>query len=286
MTDMNCFGVLGGDRRQIALAESLVSSGFEVYACGFDKIRFSAAVKTGTLEEISQRCGVVILPLPVTDDGLHLKTDFSENIILLDDAFAEKMRGKKVFGGMMERLYRTSELWKEIRTDDYYHREEFAVRNAVPTAEGAIQIAMTEYAGTVSGSKCLVAGYGRVGKVLAGMLRGIGAKVTVSARKPADIAWVESLGFDSAVTGKIGGEQQYDIIFNTGPSPIFNRRVLSGLRRCALIVDLASAPGGVDLEAARKIGVKAVHAPSLPGRVAPKTAGEIIRDTVCSMMGE
>lgn len=278
-------GVLGGDRRQIYLAESLVREGYEVCACGFDRAEFSVGVKKTTLEELISACGIVILPLPVTNDGICLKTDFGTERIILDDAFAEKMKGKRVFGGMMERLYATSTVWQEIDSADYYIREEFAVRNAVPTAEGAVEIAMREYPGTVSGSRCLVAGFGRVGKTLARMLLGVGARVTVAARKPADLAWIESLGCRAIQTAQIGGGD-YDMIFNTVPAMIFSRRVLSELRGCSLLVDLASTPGGVDFDAAEKIGIKAILVPSLPGRVAPKTAGEIIRDTVCCMMGE
>jgi dipicolinate synthase subunit A len=279
------FGVLGGDRRQIYLAESLARDGYEVCACGFDRAEFSADVRKATLEKLISACGIVILPLPVTLDGVHLKTDYGAEQIVLDDTFAEKMRGKRVFGGMMKRLYGTSAVWKEIDAADYYTREEFAVRNAIPTAEGAIEIAMREYPGTVSGSRCLVAGFGRVGKTLARMLHGIGAQVTAAARRPADLAWVESLGCRPIQTARIGGGD-YDMIFNTIPSMIFSRHVLSELRGCSLLVDLASAPGGVDFDAAEKIGIKAILAPSLPGRVAPKTAGEIIRDTVYCMMGE
>ena len=119
------------------------------------------------------------------------------------------------------------------------------------------------------------------------MLRGIGAEVTVSARKSADLAWVESYGYAPVKTAGIGEkEERFDVIFNTVPALIFTRSVLSKLRGCSLIVDLASAPGGVDFDAAEKIGIRAILAPSLPGRVAPRTAGEIIRDTVCHMMGE
>lgn len=280
------FGVLGGDRRQIALAESLAASGFTVYVCGFDRAEFSPSVKKVPFDEMALMCEIVILPLPVTDDGTHVKMEFGGEPVVLDDGFAQKMNGKRVFGGMMERLYRTSQLWKNIRSDDYYMRDDFAIRNAVPTAEGAIEIAIREYPGTISGSRCLVAGYGRVGKTLARMLQGIGAGVTVSARRPSDIAWIESNGYRPAVTGRIGAQEQYDIVFNTVPAMIFNRKVLSELRNCSLLVDLASAPGGTDFEAAGKIGIKAVLAPSLPNRVAPKTAGEIIKDTVCRMIGE
>lgn len=277
-------GVLGGDNRQIYLAESLVRDGYEVCACGFEQAEFSVGVQKTSLEELTDACGIIILPLPVTIDGVTLKAEYSDGRILLDDAFAEKMRGKRVFGGMMDRLYSTSEIWQEIDSADYYTRGEFTVKNAVPTAEGAIEIAMKEYVGTVSGSRCLVAGFGHVGKVLARMLLGIGAKVTVAARKPEDLAWIETIGCSAVQTAQIGGG--YDLVFNTIPAMIFSRHVLSSLRGCSLLVDLASAPGGVDFEAAEKIGIHAILCPSLPGRIAPKTSGEIIRDTVYCMMEE
>jgi dipicolinate synthase subunit A len=221
----------------------------------------------------------------VTLDGQNLKAEYTDERIPLDDSFAERLKGKRVFGGMMERLYSTSEIWQEIDAADYYTREEFLVKNAVPTAEGAIEIAMREYVGTVSQSRCLVAGFGHVGKTLARMLLGLGAKVTVAARKPSDLAWIESMGCNAIRIEQIP-EGSFDLVFNTIPAMIFSRHVLSGLRGCSLLVDLASAPGGVDFEAAKKIGIHAILAPSLPGLVAPKTSGEIIRDTIYCMMGE
>ena len=72
---------------------------------------------------------------------------------------------KKVFCGMLSRLQSTSDLWSRIDASDYFEREEFTVKNAVPTSEGAIAIAMREYPGTINGAKCLVAGFGRIGTV-------------------------------------------------------------------------------------------------------------------------
>ena len=286
MIDINSFGVLGGDKRQIALAESIASDGYTVYACGFDEVEFTGDVKKTELEEIVNKCENIILPLPVTADGTHLNTVYSENKIALNDSFAELMRNKQVFGGMMGKLYQTSEIWDSIDTYDYYTQEEFAVRNSVPTAEGAIEIAMHEYPGTINGSKCLVVGFGRIGKMLSWMLRGIGASVTVSARRQADIAWIESYGYSSVLTGNIWDKEQYDIIFNTAPAMIFNRRLLSKIRSNPLIIDLSAMPGGVDFEAAVKFDIKTIHALSLPGKVAPKTAGEIIKNTIYNMMEE
>jgi dipicolinate synthase subunit A len=285
MNNSVTFGVLGGDRRQIYLAESLVRDGYEVCACGFDKAELAPGVRKVPFDELASVCGAIILPLPVTLDGQNLKAEYTDERIPLDDSFAERLKGKRVFGGMMERLYSTSEIWQEIDAADYYTREEFLVKNAVPTAEGAIEIAMREYVGTVSQSKCLVAGFGHVGKTLARMLLGLGAKVTVAARKPSDLAWIESMGCNAIHIEQIP-ERSFDLVFNTIPAMIFSRHVLSGLRGCSLLVDLASAPGGVDFEAAKKIGIHAILAPSLPGLVAPKTSGEIIRDTIYCMMGE
>lgn len=286
MIDINSFGVLGGDKRQIALAESIASDGYTVYAFGFDQVQFNGDVKKAELKEVIDKCENIILPLPVTADGIHLNMQYNENKIVLNDSFAELMRSKQVFGGMMGKLYQTSEIWDSINTYDYYTQEEFAVRNAVPSAEGALEIAMHEYPGTINGSKCLVTGFGRLGKILAWMLRGIGANVTVSARKQSDIAWIEAYGYSSILTKNIWEKESYDIVFNTAPALIFNRRLLSKMHPAPLIIDLAAMPGGVDFEAAAKLGIKAIHALSLPGKVAPKTAGEIIKNTIYNLMEE
>lgn len=279
------FGVLGGDGRQIAMAESIASEGYPVTVFGFDDIGFTGNIKKAGLRETATNCENIILPLPVTKDGVHLKVDYSKEQVVLDDSFAELLREKQVFGGKMEQLFQTSKMWKEINAHDYSLREEFAVRNAVPTAEGAIGIAIREYAGTLNGSRCLVAGFGRIGKVLAWMLRGIGASVSVSARKETDLAWIRSHAY-SAVLTEQAGDGEYDIIFNTVPAPVFSRSVLTGMRGRPLIVDLASLPGGVDRQAAKELGIPVIQALALPGRVAPKAAGEIIKETIFHILKE
>lgn len=75
---------------------------------------------------------------------------------------------------------------------DYLSREELAVRNGVPTAEGAIEAAMAATDVTLCGTPCLVIGFGRIGKLLAHRLRGLGAEVTVSARRLDDLAWIDA----------------------------------------------------------------------------------------------
>ena len=186
----------------------------------------------------------------------------------------------------MGKLYKTSELWDEIKTHDYFTREELAVKNAILTAEGAVEIAMREYPGTLNGAQCLVAGFGRIGKALSLALRGLHAQVTASARNRADLAWIEVFGCRAIHTDAIFENGQYDLVFNTIPAMVFSRRVLAKAQHGTIFIDLASAPGGIDFEAAAKLPIHAVQALSLPGRVAPKAAAEIIKSTIYNMMEE
>lgn len=161
------------------------------------------------------------------------------------------------------------------------------ITNAVPTAEGAIEIAMSETPITLHGSKCLVTGYGRIGKILAKMLRGIGAKVSVEARKYADLALIEGHSCEAIALGELAHHVgEYDIIFNTVPTMLFDREILCKVKKDALIIDLASRPGGVDFDAAAELGVKVIWALSLPGKVAPVSAGAIIKDTIVNVLKE
>jgi dipicolinate synthase subunit A len=130
-------------------------------------------------------------------------------------------------------------------------------------------------------------GFGRIGKILARMLLGIGANVTVEARKYQDLAWIKSYGYNGVHLNqleKVIGN--YDVIFNTIPSVILDTEILSKIKKDCLVIDLASKPGGVDFEMARDMGLKVIWALSLPGKVAPNTAGNIIKDTIFNIIDE
>lgn len=286
MVQINTFGVIGGDKRQIAMAESIAEDGYTVFAAGMEQAQFIHGVQKATLEETIDSSEVIILPLPATVDKKTLNAPFSAAKIVLDEDFARMLQHKKVFCGMAPGLTKTSDLWNQIAVADYFDREEFTVKNAVPTSEGAIEIAMREYPGTINGSKCLVAGFGRIGKVLSRMLHGLGADVSVSARKPQDLAWIELDGYNPVSNAKLCETKGYDIIFNTVPAMVFDAHTLARTAGDSLVIDLASAPGGVDFEAAKRLGIRAIQALSLPGKVAPKAAGEIIKTTIYNMIEE
>ncbi len=159
--------------------------------------------------------------------------------------------------------------------------------NAPPTAEGAVQIAMEELPITIHGARVLVLGYGRVGRAAAGRFAALGAKVSVAARKYADLAWAEAEGYTAERIGELEPWLcGYDLIVNTAPARLLGEKELSGLKPGCLVIDLASRPGGVDFEAAAALGVKAIWALSLPGKVAPVSSGRYIRDTVYNILRE
>ena len=177
---------------------------------------------------------------------------------------------------------------REIRLFDYFESEELQQKNALPTAEGAISILMRELPCTVSGLSVGVTGFGRVAKTLSALLIAMGARVTVLARRQSALDEAAAMGCATVLLrgehSTIAFSRDNAVIFNTVPYWLFSDAVLTEMSPRVLIIDLASAPGGVDANAASARGIKVIWALSLPGRYAPQTAGEIIAETVLSYM--
>ena len=204
----------------------------------------------------------------------------------IDDIEINALMRKPVFVAMRDKFIKAYPQLEDARVFDYCAKEEFAILNALPTAEGAVECAMSRYEGVISGSKCLVVGFGKIGKILAKTLRALDAHVTVSARKDNDFAYIKALGYNAQNTLALKNVKGFDIVFNTVPKLIFDKQLLMNTDSNTMIIDLASLPGGVDFEAAHKFNIDAVRALSLPGKCAPKTAGEIIKTTVFNIIEE
>lgn len=284
MPIINTFGVIGGDERMKYLAQSIAADGYPVCVCGLEKLGTCRGAAECDLPQLAAKSSVILLPLPATKDGLFLNAPYAENEIRLDDDFARFFMHKTVCGGMLQRLTASSSLWREIEPEDYYRREELAVGNAIPTAEGAVGIAIREYPGTINGAKCLITGFGRIGKNLAIILRGMGAEVFCAARKKADLMQMRAFGVQPLTYREIS--RRFDLIFNTVPAKVLTSPVLMQQTRDTLIIELASAPGGTDLKRAEELHLHVIDAPSLPGRVAPKTAAEYIKEAVYNILEE
>ena len=287
MRTIETFAVIGGDLRSAYLAGALAAEGYQVISSGFDGTELPACVTACTNPtQAMSLADCVILPLPVTTDGVHINAPFSRVPIPLDTVVQAVREDQLLFGGQVGEALRRDLALRGLAAADYFCREELAVLNAVPTAEGAIQLAMEELPMTLADSRCLITGYGRIGRVLAHLLTAFGTRVTVAARSCADRAWAAAQGCAVMELSALPGTGAYDLIFNTVPHKLFTQELLEQLDPGTLLIDLASRPGGIDFTAAAQLRLKTIWALSLPGRVAPKTAGGIIKQTILNMIKE
>lgn len=283
------FAVLGGDLRQAAVADLLASRGHRVFVWGLPKSTLSPKVTLASdWRDAVANADVLVLPLPASPDSRYLNVPLlqgeGEHPPCISQILKETPQGTLIAGGRFSAKIKEALEQTGHRYFDYFESEELKQKNAVPTAEGAIEVLMREVPRTVRGLSVAVTGYGRVSKALVSLLLAMGAKVTVMARKAVDLSHAKLLGCDTllleneGVTDALGS--RFSVIFNTVPHCLFDARVLNGLSHETVIVDLASAPGGVDVNAAKALGIRAIWALSLPGKYAPVTAGEIIGETV------
>ena len=277
--------VVGGDMRQAKLAELLFDDGHTVHTWALEGTE-EGPVRAPDLGEAAL-ADCVILPLPAAGEGGRLNAPLSQERPPLTQVLDALRPGQVVCAGKVGRELLDQAKERGLRLVDYFTREELAVANAVPTAEGAIQIAMEELPVTIHGARVLVIGYGRLGRVLADRLAGLKARVSVAARRYADLAWAENCGYGVEHTGQLEGWLcGYDLVVNTVPVRVLREAELADLKPGCLVIDLASKPGGVDFDAAARLGVKAFWALSLPGKVAPVTAGKSIKTTIYNILTE
>ena len=282
--------VVGGDLRIVKLIEMLNADGYTVYTYGLENseeiLNMESVEMCPTIKEAVEASKVVVGPIPLSSDRKNLSAPFSRNNIDLDE-FINEIRGKHLIAGNISINIKEKLDANNVTVTDILKREEFIVLNAIATAEGTIQIAMEETQRTIHGTKTLVMGFGRVGKVLAKMLQGIGAEVYCEARKNEDIAWIKAYGYKPVHLNDLNDNlEKFDIVINTIPFQILDKERLSLLKKDVVIIDLASNPGGVDRKAARDIGVKVIWALSLPGKVAPLTSAEFIKEALYHVLKE
>lgn len=290
--DQTKLAIFGGDRRMCVLASELVKRGINisVYAVPCIYLPEEVHISKSILSALDG-ADALILPLPVTKDGIHLNCDLGDRSPNVVDIL-KKANGRPVLSGNISAELKREAENMGVRVIDYFDNEELKIRNSLLTAEGAVSVAMNELDVALCGASSAVVGYGRIGMTLAAMLRSLGADVTVAARKGTDTARAAAFGLN---TLKIGLDEQnrstlfslcrgYDIIFNTVPFRLFTDEILSKLDRETLFIDLASDPGGFDPEAARRYGIRTVKALSIPGKYAPVSAGRLLSEFVTEIL--
>lgn len=220
----------------------------------------------------------ILAPIPLTRDNEVIA---GENMKC--EELINQMKGTNqilVTGSLNKEIKRKLEENK-ITYIDVMKEESLAIANAIPTAEGAIEVAMEMTDFTLHHSNVLILGYGRIGKVLSKMLHGIGANVFCEARKEKDIALIEAMGYNSVKLENLDEElSKMNVIFNTIPELILDKEKLAKMNPHTCVIDLASNPGGVDFVVAKELGINVIWALSLPSKVAPYTAAMYLKDTI------
>ncbi len=279
---------LGGDMRTLAAAKALAGGAYDIFAWGTPPFDGEEnIIYAESMHEATEGAFAVVLPLPSTADGttLNCASMPPEHKITLS-AIAETLdKGTVVAGGKLPDTFCDHAALSGIKVFDYFKSEALQIKNAYTTAEAAVNIAMNKLQKNIKDTSFAVTGYGRIAKQLVTLLLAFGADVTVAARKESDLALAALAGAKcvSIANGKKGIEKicnGYDVIFNTVPTWLFDKDVLPILSKDTLLIDLASAPGGVDIAEAKRQRKNVLWATSLPGKYAPESAGIHIAQVV------
>ena len=305
------FFIIGGDKRNLFLAEKLSKDGENVKIFGFDRIKdeFFANnnIKKITnekelLTELEEReiqakskgleKGTIDISEEKTFDNNLERDKQNKKIIIgpipystdgktLYAPFCNKkldinlLKDKKIIAGKIP------EEVADIKSIDILKNEYFTIRNTVPTAEGAIAKAIELTDINIDKANIMVLGFGRVGKTLCYKLKNLGANVYAEARKERDLAWIDVFGYNAIPLEKINENIcKMDMIFNTIPELILDKSKLILMNEKTLIIDLASKPGGTDFESANKMGIKAILYSGIPGKIASEYEAELIKEVI------
>lgn len=271
-------GILGGDLRSIELSEIFSEKGINVktYAL-FEE-------NADIFENFIEKSDFIVAGTPFSRDGENVNTLEGKEKIAIDKLFSTMSSSKVLFAGSISDSVKKKAEGYEIKVYDLLNYEDIAVLNAIPSAEGAIEVALKSMKTTLHSSNCFILGYGRIGKILANILKGFGANVFVVARKDSDFAWIKAMGYvplkyDKLEKSLFGA----DVIFNTVPHLVLDTLELEHIDKNCVIIDLASKPGGVNFEKAKELGLETYWALGLPGKVAPRSAARYMADKIISL---
>lgn len=276
------FLCVGGDARQIYMSRKLSSFG-KVYTYKISG-EPKNIVSLENMDMMTEKADVLVLP--IMSDGLEIPCQGGAKVNCKELVSCLRTNAVVTGGRLSTELI---EYFSALGFDvtDYLKREELVIRNCIPTAEGALQLAMQELGRTVSGCPTLIIGYGRVAKATARLFDAAQAQVVCTARSLGAIAEAENSGYRAFHINELYGHiGNYELIINTVPSMVLGSEMLAAVAKDTIIIDLASKPGGVDFKTAAKMNRRAIHALSLPGKVAPITSGELISEAVKNIIVE
>jgi len=280
----------GGDARQLEVIRRLSELDATLTIVGFDRLDtpYSGVVKAEWSPDILRQADAIVLPAVGTDEEGIISALFTDQELKLTDAHLAAVPDTCIIIAGMAKPYLVKLCEKyHLKLIELFERDDVAIYNSIPTAEGALMMAIQNTDVTIHGSSCMVLGFGRTGLTMARTLQALGADVKVGVRRDEAFARAFEMGFEPFYMPDLARQAgNIDLIFNTIPTMIVTAQVIAQLPLRACIIDLASKPGGTDFRFAEKRGIKALLAPGLPGIVAPKTAGRIIANSLTQIILE
>lgn len=283
---MECFiAVIGGDARYLELIRQIqIQPHTSITLVGFDKIEQSfTGLKQVDFHELEvEKLDIIILPITGTDSEGKVETVFSDQKIKLDQDWFKRLKDSAlVFTGIANDYLNDVTKHAKAELVPLLNRDDVAIYNSIPTAEGTIMMAMENTDYTLHSSHVTVVGFGRVGHTVGNKFSALGAKVSISAKSIKDLARITEMGLKAIPLEKLQDHvSNCDILINTIPAKVITKETIQQLPSHSMIIDLASKPGGTDFDYANQRGIKAILAKSLPGVVAPKTSGKILADVI------
>ncbi len=281
------FAVTGGDMRQVYLAEILAGRGCRVMTYALCDGRTVPGVRNAeSLKKLMKSADVIVGAVPLLRAGALTGADQADDFTL--DGLIDGMeKGKLFFAGCIPADFRKKAEGSGAELFDLMQHKKLAVKNTAAAAEGILAEAISRSPRNLSRSRCLVLGYGKCGSTLTAYLKNWFGGVTGWETKVEAGARAAILADQVVTPDELGRVlPEMDFIFNTAPDVVLKGKLLDGVRKDALILDMATVPGGVDYARAKSLGLHAVLLPGLPGRYAPLTSAEIIADSVFELLKE
>lgn len=276
--------IIGGDTRYVEIIRRLTQHKAQLSLIGYKELALeNGSVQCTIFDDIEPgRYDAIILPITGINDEGKISSYFSGKSIQMPPGFFDELKPScHIFSGVQTSFLKQIEARYTFKITYLFEKDEIAIQNAIPTAEGLILLTIQNTDVTLHGSNVLILGFGRLGQTLVRVYHHLGAKVTVAARETAHRARAREMGVEAVSMEELTSYlSKADICINTIPAQILSEERLYHLPHHVLLIDAASRPGGVDLVYAEQRGIRTLIAPSLPGLVAPKTAGRILVDCI------
>lgn len=255
---------LGGDARMLGVLEAAEKAGWNtVYISGEQN-----------LSDMPDHTDAVVLPWPHSfRDGMLCGTQIAKARTLERLCSCTLM----IHGSGVD----AQELPEAAYMFDPSKDETFLRANAKLTAEGAVFRAMQRQGRALLGATVLITGFGRIAQELTVRLVALGAFVIVCARNEMQMRRAHEMGAHPVPLSQVASAcRQAEVILSTVPAHVLGKNELDKISPDALVIELASAPYGMNMEMARHMGVNAVLESGVPGRYAPMNAGSALFDVI------